>query len=65
MLFRSYSKKIMTVQWESSDDAVVTVSNGVLTFVGAGTATVTAKYTLPGYGEITATCAVSVTAEVL
>ena len=60
-----YSKKIMTVQWESSDNAVVTVSNGVLTFVGAGTATVTAKYTLPGYGEITATCAVTVTAEVL
>ncbi len=57
-----YSKKIMTVQWESSNEAVVTVANGVLTFVGAGTATVTAKYTLPGYGEISATCAVSVTA---
>ena len=56
-----YPSKEVKVQWESSNDAVVTVSNGTLAFVGAGTATVTAKYTLPGYGEITATCEVTVT----
>ena len=56
-----YPSKEVKVQWESSNDAVVTVSNGTLAFVGAGTATVTAKCTLPGYGEITATCEVTVT----
>lgn len=56
-----YPSREVKVQWESSNDAVVTVSNGTLTFVGAGTATVTAKCTLPGYGEITATCEVTVT----
>ena len=57
-----YPSKEVKVQWESSDGAVVTVSkNGTLTFVGAGMATVTAKCTLPGYGEINATCEVTVT----
>lgn len=56
-----YPPKEVKVQWESSNDAVVTVSNGTLTFAGVGKATVTAKYTLPGYGEITATCEVTVT----
>lgn len=56
-----YPPKEVKVQWESSNDAVVTVSNGTLTFEGAGKAIVTAKYTLPGYGEITATCEVTVT----
>lgn len=45
-----------TVTWESSDTAVATVENGVVTAVAAGNATITAKA-----GEKTATCAVTVT----
>ena len=45
-----------TVTWTSSDAAVATVDNGVVTAVKAGTATITAKA-----GDKTATCAISVT----
>lgn len=41
--------------WTSSDAAVATVENGVVTAVGNGTATITATY-----GELTATCKVIV-----
>ena len=44
-----------TVTWTSSAENVVTVADGVVTAVGAGSATVTAKA-----GEFEATCAVSV-----
>lgn len=43
-----------TVEWSSSDTNCVTVVNGLVTCVGVGTATITAKC-----GEITATCSVS------
>ena len=46
------------IYWESSDTDVVTVSNGVVTAVGIGTATVTATC-----GTQTATCAFTVTNE--
>lgn len=45
-----------TVIWKSSDTAVATVENGVVTAVAAGNATITAKA-----GEKTAICAVTVT----
>ena len=45
-----------TVAWGSSNTSVATVSNGVVTAVGAGTATITAKV-----GGATATCVVKVT----
>lgn len=45
-----------TVIWESSDTAVATVKDGIVTAVAAGNATITAKA-----GEKTATCAVTVT----
>ena len=45
-----------TVIWESSDTAVATVKDGIVTAVAAGNATLTAKA-----GEKTATCAVTVT----
>ena len=45
-----------TVTWETSDAAVATVDNGVVTAVAAGTATITAKA-----GEHSATCVVTVT----
>lgn len=41
--------------WESSDQSVVTVSNGVITALGAGTAEITAEY-----GNKKATCEVTV-----
>ena len=44
-----------TVTWESSDPTVATVTDGVVTAVAAGTATITAKA-----GDITAECAVTV-----
>lgn len=44
------------VTWESSDTAVATVENGIVTAVAAGNATITAKA-----GDKTATCAVTVT----
>lgn len=43
--------------WSSSDTGVATVDEGKVTAVAAGTATITAKV-----GELTATCAVTVTA---
>ena len=48
-----------TLTWESSDEAVATVANGVVTPVGAGIATITAKS-----GDVTATCEVFVGNEV-
>lgn len=46
-----------TVTWTSSDEAVATVADGVVTAVAAGSATITAKS-----GEQEATCTVTVTA---
>lgn len=46
------------VTWSTSDSSVATVSNGVVTGVAAGTATITVTTTDGGY---TATCAVTVT----
>lgn len=46
------------VNWTSSNEQVATVDNGVVTAVGAGTATITAK---TEDGNFTATCAVTVT----
>lgn len=51
-----------TVDWSSSDEAVATVEGGVVTAVGAGTATITAKITVDGQ-DYTDTCAVTVTGE--
>lgn len=48
------------VEWESSDDTVATVADGVVTGVSAGTATVTA--TIKGT-EVSDSVAVTVTAE--
>lgn len=45
-----------TVTWTTSADNVATVADGVVTAVGAGSATITAKA-----GEFEATCAVTVT----
>ncbi len=44
-----------TVTWSSSDKSVATVSNGTITAIGVGTATITAKV-----GAFTATCKVTV-----
>lgn len=49
------------VTWTSSDTTVATVSNGTVTAVGAGTATITAA-TGSSSGADSATCAVTVTA---
>lgn len=49
-----------TVTWTSSDDDVATVSNGTVTGVAAGTATITGKFTADGI-TATATCVVTVT----
>ena len=46
-----------TVTWETSDEKIATVADGVVTAVAAGTATITAKT-----GDKTATCAVTVEA---
>ena len=46
-----------TVTWETSDAAIATVENGVVTAVAAGTVTITAKA-----GDKTATCVVTVEA---
>lgn len=44
-----------TVTWSTSDKSVATVSNGTITAIGVGTATITAKV-----GAFTATCKVTV-----
>ena len=44
-----------SVQWESSDETVVTVENGKITAVAQGTATITATA-----GDVSASCAVTV-----
>ena len=44
-----------TVEWSSSDEAVATVSEGVVTAVAVGSATITAKA-----GDVSATCEVTV-----
>jgi len=52
-----------TVTWESSNTSVATVADGVVTFVGAGTATITATATngtADTSDDKTATCAVTV-----
>lgn len=46
------------VVWSTGDDAIVTVANGRVTAVGAGSTTVTATA-----GDVSATCAVTVTAQ--
>lgn len=46
-----------TVTWETTDAAVATVANGVVTILKAGTVTITAKA-----GEQSATCAITATA---
>ena len=51
-----------TVIWDSSDNSVATVSNGKVTAVKAGSATVTAK---SADGGFTASCAVTVAAKVI
>ncbi len=51
-----------TVTWASSDETKATVSNGTVTGVAAGTATITASITENGK-TYKATCAVTVTAE--
>ena len=48
-----------SVSWESSDEDVATVDNGIVTGVGAGTATITVTTTDGGF---TATCEVTVNA---
>ena len=50
-----------TVVWESSDDTVATVSDGVVTAEGAGTATITATMTYDTV-DYTDTCNITVTA---
>ena len=47
-----------TITWESSDEAIATVANGVVTGVSAGTATITAKVS----DSIKAECEITVTA---
>lgn len=50
-----------SVIWKSTDPSVVTVDeNGTVSFTAPGTAFVTATYTDPVYGELTATCRVNV-----
>lgn len=44
-----------TVTWSSSDESIATVEDGVVTAIGVGSATITAKA-----GDKTATCAVTV-----
>ena len=53
---------IKTVSWSSSDEAVATVENGVVTAVAAGTATITVTAT--DDNTKTATCTVTVNAPV-
>ncbi len=46
-----------TIEWSSDETSVATVTDGVVTAVGAGTAIITAKL-----GDLTATCEVTVSA---
>ncbi len=54
---------VKTVSWKSSDEAVATVSNGVVTPVGEGNCTITA--TADGDNTVTAECQVSVVASTI
>lgn len=56
----SYSEKKYTTAWKSSDAAVATVSNGVITAQGQGTAVITATVTVDGYDPFDLTCNVTV-----
>lgn len=51
---------VKTVTWTSSDKSVATVSNGVVTAVGSGTATITAKA-----GKKVAKCTIGVLADAI
>lgn len=50
------------VSWESSDDTIASVNDGVVTGEGEGTATITASITVDGV-DYTDTCAITVTAK--
>ena len=50
------------VTWTSSDDEVATVSDGVVTGVTVGTATITASITVDGT-DYSGSCAITVTEE--
>ena len=50
-----------TVTWTTSDDTVAEVANGIISAIGAGTATITASMTYDGT-TYTDSCAVTVTA---
>ena len=52
--------------WASSDETVATVANGTATGIGAGTATITAKYTPEGTEEeLSASASLTVTVDVI
>jgi len=52
-----------TIEWTSSDDAVATVQDGIVTPEGAGNAIITAKTT--GGSEVASQCTVTVTVPVM
>lgn len=58
-LTATYSPSEATVNWMSTDEAVATVANGVVTGVAVGTATIMAIVTYGGL-TVTATCTVTV-----
>ena len=51
--------------WASSDETVATVANGTATGIGAGTATITAKFTPEGSEELSASASLTVTVDVI
>ena len=55
-----YYSNLPEITWSSSDNGVATVSQGVVTAVGEGTASITAST-----GEITASCTVTAQLETL
>lgn len=54
---------LTSCSWTSSTPATATVgaSTGVLTYVAAGTTTITASYTPPGGSPLTSTCSITLT----